>query len=77
MPIGVIRLMPEDVDNSISACEFHEAKAIRVHEITLPFMTDHVGALPCKSEVSLYFRSVGLKRANLVLGVICNETRIE
>jgi endonuclease III len=69
--------MPENIDNSISACEFHEAKAIQVHEITLPFMMDNVGALSCKADASLSFRGAGLECANLVLGVIYNETRIE
>ncbi len=75
-PADVNRLTPEEIDNAIRACTFHEAKATQIHEIAHRVVTEHGGILPCESNVLLSFRGVGHKCANLVLGIACNEARI-
>ncbi|HEX3034081.1 MAG TPA: endonuclease III [Thermodesulfobacteriota bacterium] len=72
-PAEVIQLRPEQIDNVIGDCTFHEAKASQVYEIARRVVEEHNGILPCESEILLSFRGVGPKCANLVLGIACNQ----
>ena len=39
-------------------------------------MAEHGGELPCDLETLLSFRGVGIKCANLVLGIACGQPRV-
>jgi len=75
-PYEVCRLTPEEIDERIKACTFHEAKAEHIHEIGCRVVAEHGGSLPCDPDVLLSFRGVGPKCANLVLGIACGQPRI-
>jgi endonuclease-3 len=75
-PADISRLTPEEIDNIIYTCTFHETKALQIHEIARRVVAEHRGILPCDSDVLLSFRGVGHKCANLVLGIACREARI-
>jgi endonuclease-3 len=70
------RLTPQQIDEQIRACTFHEAKAPQIHEIARRIVAEHSGELPCEREVLLSFRGVGIKCANLVLGMACDQPQI-
>lgn len=75
-PDDINRLTPEAIDNAIAASTFYDVKARQIHEIARRVVEEHGGVLPCESEVLLSFRGVGLKCANLALGIACDQPRI-
>lgn len=75
-PTEVCALTEEAIDQLISACTFHEAKARQIKEITDRILTEFSGSLPCDFDVLTSFMGVGVKCANLVLGIACKEARI-
>jgi endonuclease-3 len=75
-PVEVNRLEPQEIDELIRACTFHERKAYQIHEIARQVVEIHNGELPCKAEVLLSLGGVGPKCANLVLGIACGQPRI-
>jgi endonuclease-3 len=72
-PAEMARLTPEEIDERIKACTFHEPKAGQIHEIAKRVLAEHGGELPCDPDVLLSFRGVGPKCANLVLGIACGR----
>ena len=72
----VSRLTPEEIDELIRTCSFHEPKARQIHEIARRVVEEHGGELPCDFGVLTSFRGVGPKCANLVLGIACGEAGI-
>lgn len=76
IPAEVSQLSPTEIDQLISACTFHEAKAQQIHAIAQRIVTEYEGHLPCDLNVLLSFAGVGPKCANLVLGIACNQPYI-
>jgi endonuclease-3 len=70
------RLSVEQIDNLISTCTFHEAKAPTIKKIAERTMSEFSGNLPCDYDVITSFRGVGVKCANLALGIACGESKI-
>lgn len=75
-PAEMSRLTPEEIDQQIGTCTFHEAKARQIHEIARRAVAEYKGTLPCDSAVLLSFHGVGPKCANLVLGIACDQPYI-
>ena len=75
-PAEVAALSVAEIDALIDASTFHEAKAPQIHEIARRTVAEHGGELPCNLEALLSFRGVGIKCANLVLGIACGQPRV-
>lgn len=75
-PLAVSRLTPQEIDELIRACSFHERKARQIHAIARRVVEDFDGQLPCNAEVLLTLGGVGPKCANLVLGIACGQPHI-
>ena len=73
-PAEMVKLSPDEIDELIGACNFHEPKAKQIHEIARRTMEELGGVLDCKNapDVLMSFRGVGPKCANLALGIACN-----
>ncbi|MDP9356446.1 MAG: endonuclease III [Chloroflexota bacterium] len=75
-PAAVAALPPEEIDALIRPATFHERKAGQIREIARRVVAEHGGALPCDEEVMRSFAGVGVKCANLALGIACGQERI-
>lgn len=75
-PAEILRLTPAEIDRLIQRCSFHERKAVQIHAIAQQVLKEYGGALPCEAEVLMAFPGVGLKCANLVLGIACGQARV-
>lgn len=75
-PAEVAALTAAEIDALISASTFHEAKAPQILEIARRTVAEYGGELPCDLEALLSFRGVGIKCANLVLGIACGQPRV-
>jgi endonuclease-3 len=75
-PAEMLRLSWDEIDDCIRQSSFHEAKAQQILDIARQAVEVHDGQVPCDREVLLSFRGVGIKCANLVLGIACNQPRI-
>lgn len=75
-PQAVSQLTPAVLDDLIRACTFHEAKAQQIHDIARRIVSEFGGELPEDREVLLSFRGVGIKCANLVMGITGLEPRV-
>lgn len=75
-PATMSRLTVEAIDEQLTACTFHEAKALQIQQIARRIVDEHAGDLPCDPAVLLSFHGVGPKCANLVLGIACGQPRI-
>lgn len=75
-PAEMSRLSPREIDTLIDACTFHEAKARQILDIARRVVAEHGGELPCDEPTLLGFHGVGIKCANLVLGIACGQARI-
>lgn len=75
-PAEMSCLSPEEIDQLIHPCTFHEPKARQIHAIAQRVLIEYDGNLPCDAEVLLSFHGVGIKCANLVLGIACGQPNI-
>jgi endonuclease III len=75
-PLAVSRLTPQEIDELICACTFHERKAHQIHAIARRVVENFDGELPCDAEVLLTLGGVGPKCTNLVLGIACGQPHI-
>jgi endonuclease III len=75
-PLEVSRLTPQQIDELIRTCTFHERKAQQIHTIARRVIAEYDGELPCDADVLLSLGGVGPKCANLVLGIACGQPRI-
>ena len=75
-PRQMAQLSPERIDQLIGACTFHEPKSRQIHAIAVRVEAEFEGELPCDLDTLLSFRGVGIKCANLVRGIACNEPSI-
>ena len=75
-PAQVAALTVAEIDELISDSTFHAGKAPQIHEIARRVVAEHGGELPCDLDKLLAFRGVGIKCANLVLGIACGQPRV-
>ena len=75
-PTEINSLTPEEIDELISQCTFHERKAGQIHEIARHILDEFDGGLPCDPEILQSFPGVGPKCAHLVLGIACGQPYI-
>jgi endonuclease-3 len=75
-PEAIARLSPAEIDELIRASSFHERKAEQIQALAQRVMVDFGGELPCDVEVIMSFSGVGLKCANLTVGVACGQMRV-
>ena len=75
-PAQVAALEIAEIDALIAPSTFHGAKAPQIREIARKTVEEHGGELPCDLEKLLAFRGVGIKCANLVLGIACGQPRV-
>ncbi len=75
-PEAISALTPEQIDEAIRACTYHEAKSFQILTIAQTIQQKYQGELPCDFEVLTSFRGVGPKCANLALGIACGQPRI-
>ncbi len=71
-PAEMVKLSPDEIDELIDACNYHEPKAKQIHEIARRTVAEFGGTLPCDADVLMSFHGVGPKCANLALGIACN-----
>src|SRR5207253_305950 len=72
-PAEVAALTPEEIDDLIRPCTFHDGKARQIRDIARRAVAEFGGELPCDPAALLSLRGVGPKCANLVLGIACGR----
>ena len=75
-PEEMSKLSSDEIDELINTCTFHEPKARQIYAIAKRVVEEFGGKLPCDEETLLSFHGVGIKCANLVLGIACDQPRI-
>ena len=75
-PAEMVRLTPEEIDDLIHTCTFHERKAEQIHAMARRVLDEFDGKLPCDAETLLSFAGVGPKCAHLALGIACGQPYI-
>ncbi len=71
---GAIAALPvAEIDALISPATFHTRKAAQIRAIAEGVVADHGGELPCDETVMRAFTGVGVKCANLALGIACTQ----
>ena len=75
-PQAVSDLNVNELEILLAGSTFREGKAPQIKEIARRVAEDWGGELPCNLEQLLSLRGVGIKCANLVLGIACGQKRI-
>lgn len=75
-PAAMTMLTTEEINNLILQSSFHEAKASQILTIAREAIGRYDGGIPCDEEALRSFKGVGLKCANLVLGIACGMPRV-
>jgi endonuclease III len=75
-PEAVGKLGVPELTALLAGSTFREAKAPQMIELSRRIVAEHGGQLPCDLETLLTFRGVGIKCANLVLGIACGQPRV-
>jgi endonuclease-3 len=75
-PAQMSRLTPKEIAELIRPSTYCENKAHQIHQIARRLQDEYNGAVPCDYKTLLSFKGVGLKCANLVLGIACGQPRI-
>jgi endonuclease III len=73
LPQEILQLAAEEIDALIQPSRFHERKAKQMLAIAQRVMNEFGGELPCDQQVLMSFDGVGLKCANLTLGIACGQ----
>ena len=73
---AMAKLSSPEIDALIRASSFHERKAVQIRAMAERVVVEFGGELPCEAEVLTSFSGVGLKCANLVLGIACGQPRV-
>jgi endonuclease III len=73
LPQEILQLAAEEIDALIQPSRFHERKARQMLAIAQRVMDEFGGELPCDQQVLMSFDGVGLKCANLTLGIACGQ----
>ena len=72
-PSAIADLAPEQIDALIRPATFHERKAVQIHDIARRVVKEFGGDLPCDEATMRSFTGVGIKCANLALGIACGQ----
>jgi endonuclease III len=72
-PEEILKLTSAEIDQLIYGSTFHERKAQQMREIAEIVIIQYSGKLPCEQEALLALPGIGVKCANLVLGIACNQ----
>jgi endonuclease-3 len=75
-PAEIAAMEAQEIDRLIADCSFHECKAAQIRLIAETVEDQYSGSLPCEAEILMSFAGVGLKCANLVLGIACDQPRV-
>jgi endonuclease-3 len=75
-PTQMVALSIEEIDRLINQSTFHERKAAQIQQIARQLVENYGGELPCDEELMLSFAGVGIKCANLTLGIACGQEKI-
>lgn len=75
-PEAIAKLQVAELDRLIHDSSFHERKAQQIHDLAQRVADEFSGELPCDAEVMMSFSGVGLKCANLALGIACGQSRV-
>lgn len=75
-PKEIAGLPPEEIDRLIYPSTFHERKAVQIRDLAQRVVGEFGGSLPCDQETMMSFSGVGLKCANLALGIACDQKRV-
>jgi endonuclease III len=73
---AVAALSAAEIEALIRPCTFHERKAVQIREIARRVVEEFGGDLPCDEATMRSFTGVGVKCANLALGIACGQPRI-
>jgi endonuclease-3 len=73
---GIAALPAQRIDRLISACTFHERKAVQIRQLARRAAEEFGGRLPCDTQLFRSFAGVGIKCANLVAGTACGQARV-
>jgi endonuclease-3 len=72
-PQEILKLNAREIDNLIQPSRFHERKADQMLVIARRVMDEFGGEVPCDQQVLMSFDGIGLKCANLTLGIACGQ----
>ena len=75
-PEAISQLTYEELDKLINPSTFHERKAEQIRALSQRIMDEYGGELPCDQVVLMSFSGVGIKCANLVLGIACDQAQV-
>ena len=75
-PAALSQLPVAEINQLLLGSTFREGKAPQILEIARIVTTRYGGELPCDLEKLLAFKGVGIKCANLVLGIACGQPRV-
>ncbi len=75
-PAELTNLTVAEIDELINQSSFHGAKAAQILTIAHESVEKHDGEIPCDQATLMGFKGVGLKCANLVLGIACGEPHV-
>jgi endonuclease-3 len=72
----ILKLSAAEIDTLIYPSTFHDRKALQILAIAQEVMEKYGGSVPCEAEVMMSFNGIGLKCANLTLGIACDQKRV-
>ena len=75
-PESLAEISFEKIDELIAPSTFHERKAGQIRELARRVRDEFGSVLPCDQETLMSFSGVGVKCANLVLGLACDRPRV-
>lgn len=75
-PEEMLALSETEIDTLIGTVTFHRPKAGQIRAIAEQAVAQYGGTLPCDEAVLTSFSGVGIKCANLVLGIACGQPRV-
>jgi endonuclease-3 len=75
-PREMARLSAHEIDVLIHQSSFHEVKAEQILAIARDSVERLDGTIPCDQEALMSFKGIGLKCANLILGIACGEPHV-
>lgn len=75
-PAAIAALPEAEIDALISPATFHTRKASQIRTIAQRVAADYDGELPCDEATMRSFAGVGVKCANLALGIACEQPKI-
>ena len=75
-PQAISELATAEIMDLLAGSTFREGKAPQIREIARRVTAEYGGDLPCDLVKLLDFKGVGIKCANLVLGIACGQPQI-